>query len=405
MGLTAAERRIILLIGAVNFINVLDFMIVLPLGPDFARALGIPASHIGFIGGSYSAAAGVSGVMASFFLDRFDRRQALAACMAGLVVGTALGGVAFDLPTLLLARVVAGLFGGPAISVALAIVADTVAPERRGRAMGAITSAFSLAAIAGVPAGLELARLGGWRLPLFSVAALGVAVIVGAIALLPPMRGHLLIAGRRGGAAILADLLGQRRIWLAYALGGLPFLSVFLIIPNISPFVQLNLGFPRARLGLLYLIGGSLTFFGSRLAGRVVDRIGATPVTFAATALLTIIILLCYVFYVPAIPVLALFPLFMLMSNCRFVATSATLTKVPDADERAGFMSLLSAVQSFASTAGAFLAAQILTSDADGRLVHMDEVALISIALSLLIPVLMLIVERSVRRQTVAVQT
>src|SRR5215468_11605210 len=113
-------------------------MIVLPLGPDFARALAIPASHIGFIGGAYSAAAGVSGVTASFFLDRFDRRRALAVCMAGLVVGTAMGGLAFDLPSLLLARVMAGLFGGPAI---------TVAPERRGRAMGAVTSVFSLAAV------------------------------------------------------------------------------------------------------------------------------------------------------------------------------------------------------------------------------------------------------------------
>src|SRR5262249_50595409 len=113
LNLTAAERRIVLLIGAVNFINVLDFMIVLPLGPDFARALAIPASDIGFIGGAYSAAACVAGLVVSFFLDRFDRRRALAACMAGLVVGTALGGVAFDLPSLLLARVVAGLFGGP----------------------------------------------------------------------------------------------------------------------------------------------------------------------------------------------------------------------------------------------------------------------------------------------------
>jgi hypothetical protein len=95
----------------------------------------------------------------------------------------------------------------------------------------------------------------------------------------------------------------------------------------------------------------------------------------------------------------------MLVSSCRFVATSATLTKVPAAPERAGFMSLLSAIQNFASTAGSFIAAQILTSDADGRLSNMDLVALLSIAAGLLIPVLMLVVERSVRQQTAAVPT
>src|SRR5262249_59780334 len=114
LNLTAGERRIVFLTGAVNFVNVLDFMIVLPLGPDFARALAIPASHIGFIGGAYSAAAGVAGVTASFFLDRFDRRRALAVCMAGLVVGTAVGGLAFGLPGLLLGRGLARPLGGAA---------------------------------------------------------------------------------------------------------------------------------------------------------------------------------------------------------------------------------------------------------------------------------------------------
>jgi len=402
--LTAAERRIVFLIGAVNFINVLDFMIVMPLGPDFARELGIPTSHIGFIAGSYSAAGCVAGLIASSFLDRFDRRRALAVCMAGLVAGTALGGLAVDLTTLLLARVVAGAFGGPAIAVAQAIIADAVAPERRGRAMGAVTSAFSLAAVLGVPIGLELAERGGWRLPLFAVATLGGVIVVGVIALLPPMRGHLRDAGGTG-AATLIDLVSRRRLWIAYALGGLPFFSVFLIIPNISAFVQINLEFPRARLDLLYLIGGGLSFFGTRLAGRIVDRIGATPVTVAATLLLTIVMLLCFVTRVPGLPVIAIFPLFMLVSSCRFVATSATLTKVPAAAERAGFMSLLSAIQNFASTAGSFIAAQMLGVRPDGGLENMAAVTLLSIAVGLAIPLLMWSVEGSIRSQAPERQT
>ena len=404
MRLTAAERRIVFLIGAVNFINVLDFMIVMPLGPDFARELGIPTSHIGFIAGSYSAAGCVAGLIASSFLDRFDRRRALAVCMAGLVAGTALGGLAVDLTTLLLARVVAGAFGGPAIAVAQAIIADAVAPERRGRATGAVTSAFSLAAVLGVPIGLELAERGGWRLPLFAVATLGGVIVVGVIALLPPMRGHLRDAGGTG-AATLIDLVSRRRLWIAYALGGLPFFSVFLIIPNISAFVQINLEFPRARLDLLYLIGGGLSFFGTRLAGRIVDRIGATPVTVAATLLLTIVMLLCFVTRVPGIPVIAIFPLFMLVSSCRFVATSATLTKVPAAAERAGFMSLLSAIQNFASTAGSFIAAQMLGVRPDGGLENMAAVTLLSIAVGLAIPLLMWSVEGSIRSQAPERQT
>src|SRR5438067_7657155 len=186
-----SERTVIFLIGAVQFVNILDFMMVLPLGPFFAGPLGIPASRIGVIGGSYTAAAAISGIACSFFLDRFDRRKALGAAVAGLVLATVLGGFSVGFGSIVFARVLAGLFGGPATSLSLSIVADVIPAERRGKALGAVMGSFSVAAVLGVPAGLELARWGGWRLPFFSVAGLGFVLLPVAIALLPPLRGHL----------------------------------------------------------------------------------------------------------------------------------------------------------------------------------------------------------------------
>src|SRR5690349_19337256 len=79
-----SESRLLLLLGAVQFINVVDFVMVLPLGPDFARALGIPAHQLGLVAGSYTAAAAIVGLLAASFLDRFDRRRALLVAMLGL---------------------------------------------------------------------------------------------------------------------------------------------------------------------------------------------------------------------------------------------------------------------------------------------------------------------------------
>src|SRR6185369_10529728 len=109
-----SERLIVFLVGAVQFVNILDFMMVMPLGPDFARALGIHTSNLGIVGGSYTAAAAIAGLVGALFLDRFDRRKALAVAMLGLVTGTAAGGFAVDLRSLVAARVLAGAFGGPA---------------------------------------------------------------------------------------------------------------------------------------------------------------------------------------------------------------------------------------------------------------------------------------------------
>src|SRR5438067_9113603 len=122
--LSARERTVVLLIAAVQFVNILDFVIVMPMGPDFAAALGIPSSRLGLIGGSYTAAAAVSGLAGSFFLDRFDRRPALGVAMLGLVAGTAICGLATGLPSLMAARLLAGFFGGPATSLAFSIIAD-----------------------------------------------------------------------------------------------------------------------------------------------------------------------------------------------------------------------------------------------------------------------------------------
>ncbi|WP_298377922.1 MFS transporter [Azospirillum sp.] len=397
MSLTPQERRLTLVIAAVQFINILDFMMVMPLGPDFAKALDIPVAHIGYIGGSYTAAASVAGLLGSLFLDRFDRRKALAVAMAGLVISTALGGFAWDLPSLLAARVLAGLFGGPAVAIAIAVVSDSVAAERRGQATGIVMSSFSLAAIAGVPVGLELARLGGWRLPFFAVAAAGLVVAAIALAILPPQRGHLTSETGPGAWVRFTALLTRRKTWLAYAAVALIQIQQFMIIPNIASYVQGNLGFPREHLGLFYLIGGSLSFLTTRWAGRLVDRVGASPVTLAGTVGLTAVIYVAFVNYPAWMPVLAVFPLFMMFIGIRMVANGTALSRVPDPAERAGFMALVSAVQHMSSAFGAFLSAHILENAADGALVHVPLMATVSIGIGLAVPLLTLWLERASR--------
>lgn len=271
-----SERAVVALIGAVQFVNILDFVMVMPLGPDFAKELGIASSHIGIIGGAYTAAASVAGLAGGYFLDRFDRRKALAVSMLGLVVATAAGGFATGMSTLMLARVVAGIFGGPATSLSLSIIADLVPVERRGRALGAVMGAFSVASVAGVPMALKLAEFGGWRVPFFAVAAMGLLVVLGAIFYLPPVRGHL-DAGPRKQAGVL-ELLANRDIQLSYVMTALVMMAGFVLIPNLSAYLQQNVGYPRDLLWLPYFIGGIASFATLRVAGPMVDRYGSFKV-------------------------------------------------------------------------------------------------------------------------------
>jgi predicted MFS family arabinose efflux permease len=397
MARPVSERSILFLVGAVQFVNILDFMMVMPLGPDFAKALGIPAAHLGVIGGSYTAAAAVAGVVGARFLDRFDRKKALAVAMAGLVVGTALGGLAQGLYSLVAARIVAGAFGGPATSVAMSIIADVVPPERRGKAMGAVMGAFSVASVLGVPAGLELARIGGWQLPFFAVAGLGVVVAGAGIWLLPSLRMHL-DAGPVQRVDV-GQLLQRPEVFLSLGATTALMLSNFLVVPNLSAFLQFNLGYPRESMGVLYMVGGVISFGVMRLCGMLVDRIGSPAVALIGSTLMIGDLVTGILRTPPMIPVMFFFVTFMVAGSFRGVAINTQSSRVPGPSERAGFMSTQSAVQHLSAAAGAFLSSQLLTEGANHQLVGMPRVIWLSIGISILLPVFLFMVARRLARR------
>ncbi len=391
-----SERAVIGLVGAVQFVNILDFMMVIPLGPDFGRSLGVPLDQLGVVAGAYTLSAGVTGLLLSPLLDKADRRTALFVCMMGLAAGTALGGFATDFRSLVVTRVLAGAFGGPATSVALAIVADVIPPERRGRAMGSVMGAFSIASVLGVPAGLFLAELAGWRAPFFAVAGAGVVISASATWLLPSLRGHL-VRGAEVGAAV-PRLLRDGVVWAALGATAAATLSAFIAIPNLSAFIQFNLAWPREHLGWLYMAGGTLSFVGLRVFGRLIDRFGPRALVIGGTAGFSVIAMLWWVLDPPPVPVYLLFPAMMLSMSARNVAHQSLLSLVAPPAERAAFQSLNSATQHLTSAFAAFAGTLLLTTSPTGALMGMRNVGFVSLIAATAVPFLLRAVQSRVRR-------
>lgn len=389
-----SERTLLLLITAVQFINVLEFMIVSPLGPDFAKDLGISLSQLGLLGGSYTASAAVAGVLGSKYLDRFDRRTALGVALSGLVFSTALAGFARDLSSLMAARLLAGMFGGPASSVALAVIADVVPSRRRGKALGMVMSGFAAASVFGVPISLELARQVSWRAPFFAVALLGAVVGIFAITSLPELRLHMHVRGQRSR---IFDFLGERAVLFSLGATFSVMVSSFCIIPNLSAYLQHNWGYPRSQLSFLYLIGGSVSFVVTRVVGGYVDRLGATRVAAVGSALFVLVLVPVFILEQRWLSSLLAFSLFMTATAVRNVSINALTSRVPQPHERARFMSLQSAMQHLAAAGGAGLGALMLSELPNGQLGGMPRVAAISVAFAALLPALLWQVERVIR--------
>ena len=110
-------------------------------------------------------------------MDRFGRKSAFLTLYTGFLLGTLFCGLSTGYFMLLVARVLTGAFGGILGGLALAIVADVFPEERRGRATGILMSAFAVASVVGVPAGIYLGGELGWQVPFLVLAALGLPVL------------------------------------------------------------------------------------------------------------------------------------------------------------------------------------------------------------------------------------
>lgn len=381
------EKRIVWIAAIIQFVNIIDFMMVMPLGPDISRALPITNAHIGIICGAYTLAVALSGLVCAAFLDRFDRRTVAIATVTGLSLATLSAAFAWDLPSLIAARILAGCFGGPAAAISLSMVSDAVPPQRRGRAMAIVMGTFSVSAVAAVPFGLELARLGSWQSPFYAISALGFAVVLLIFCITPEMKGHL--TRKDAAPVLLLPFLKNRENLMALGMMATAMCSSFLIIPNISAFFQFNHGYPREWIGFLYMTGGVFSLFMIQLGGRLSDRIGPLTTTAGGTVILILFIYDGFV-HTPLSPLMLIFVMFMGNVCIRNVSATAEASKLPQPHERAAFMSLLSSVQHCANGIGALLSSAMLTTLENGSLVGMEKVAWLSIVLALFQPLLLI---------------
>src|ERR1044071_7390158 len=87
-GTPASEGIVLFVLAAVQFTSIVDFMIVMPLGPQLMRSLTIGPSEFGLIVSSYTFAAGAAGLVASAIVDRFSRRTTFLVLFSGFLLGT-----------------------------------------------------------------------------------------------------------------------------------------------------------------------------------------------------------------------------------------------------------------------------------------------------------------------------
>ncbi len=387
----------ITILAILQFTIILDFMVLSPLGVLLLEELKINTSQFGLVVSAYAFSAGVSGLLAAGFADRFDRKKLLLFFYTGFILGTFFCAIAPTYHFLLGARIVTGLFGGVVGSVGYAIITDLFPMQVRGRVMGFVQMAFSASQILGIPIGLLLANHFGWHAPFMMITVFGVLLGIIIMLYMQPVNAHLQIKQERHPITHLLKTLSQSRYQLAFGATTLLATGGFMMMPFASAFTTHNLGVPVDKLFLLYFITGIFSIVFGPLAGRLSDRIGKFNV-FMIGSLITMMIVAIYVnlgttaFWL----VCCINVLMFLGVSTRMISASALMTAIPAPQDRGAFMSINSSVQQISGGIGSAVAGLIVVQTSSGALEHYDILGYVVMTAMIITIIMMRLVNRMI---------
>jgi len=382
------ERFFLFSLAGIQFTHILDFMIMMPLGPEFIRVLNINTHQFGLLLSSYTFAAAAAGIFATYYVDRFERRQLLLRLYACFIIATLICGLAPNYHTLFIARAFAGMFGGILGSLVQTIVADSIPFERRGKALGTVMSAFSISTVAGVPLSLFLANnitYLGWRAPFIFIALISTLIFYLGYRNIPKIAGHLDHVHEGSRFRQIYDIFIAHQHLRAFFFMGLIMFTGFSVIPYIALYLTSNVGIDNSYISLIYLCGGIATLMSSRFIGHMADKYGKV-IVFKVLAIVSLIPLLVTTNLVP-VPlwiVLINSTSFFILISGRMIPAMAMVSQVVGTNIRGTFMSLMGSVQMLSSGLASVVAGAIVTIGPDGKMLHYNIVGYGAVACGLI---------------------
>jgi predicted MFS family arabinose efflux permease len=378
------EKYFLLTLAGIQFSHILDFMIIMPLGPILMAEFGIGTHEFGLLVASYSFSAAASGLFAATFVDRFERKRLLIVMFSLFGFATLACGLAPGYVTLLIARGLAGAFGGVLGAMVQTMVGDVIPFSRRARASGTIATAFSFSTVAGVPFSLWLANHLQWRAPFVFIAALTLLFIFVGVRNLPELRHHLSKEKRAHPFSAMFEVLRDPNHLRALLFGSLIIFSGFTVIPYITVYAVYNVGISQHDIPFVYLAGGAATLITARLIGRWADAEGKIEVyrKIALAAMIPILV----VTHIGAAPLwvwLICTTFFFILVSGRFIPAMAVITSAAQPHLRGTFMSLNSTTQSLAMGLATTLGGFIITQDSTGMITGYSNVGYVAVAANL----------------------
>ena len=254
-----------LVIGAFG-IGTTEFVIA-GLLPAIAADFGVTIPVAAHLATSYALGVFV-GAPVLIILGARTPKKTMLAFLAGLfVLGNLITALAPTLEVAIAGRVVTSLTHGAFFGIGSVLAAEMVPPHKRVSAIAFMFSGLTVANLVGVPAGTWLSQQFSWQTTFYAITLIGVATVVGVLALIPATPKP---KAQRIGHEFAA--FGNAKVLLAMGITILGPAAFFTSITYIAPMMTEVAGFSESAVTWILMVFGFGLFVGNWLGGRFADR-------------------------------------------------------------------------------------------------------------------------------------
>jgi predicted MFS family arabinose efflux permease len=168
---------------------------------------------------------------------------------------------------------------------------------------------------------------------------------------------------------------------IAFAFIALQMMAGFSVIPYLALYMTANIGLPESFITVIYLCGGTATFFSARFIGKMADRYGKARVfKWVALASFVPVLIATHLGPVPWWVALANATIFFVLVSGRMIPGMAMVSSAAAQPIRGTFMSLVSTAQMMSSGLASLVAGLIITRSAGGQIEHYNIVGYLAVA-------------------------
>lgn len=382
-----ALMRIAIVMAFIQFTNALEYMALTPVFAFMADGFSVPVSFSGYVSGMYTLGAVLSGVIAFYYIDRFNKKQFLFRNMVLLGVLTFLSTLTTDIYTLLALRFCAGLVGGTTMGVGMSILINHAPANLRGKMLATVIASFSMVSIIGMPAVLFLCTHYGWHTALWLISSLCLLSLPLIVFILP---------SDTASSGVKSSLSIDTKTLLFASSTALVQFSPMLVIPILTPLMTQHMGAQPNMLPLLFLTGGIAGYLSTKITGILTSRLSALMLATISTLLFVASLLIPALGYHNA----ALFIiLFLGASYSRLVSASSVAVQYPEDEQRAGFSSLQTAIMYLITTLAFFLSS-LLLPDQGITAQNLNRLLVVSALAASGFPVMVIILQKKLAKRT-----